>query len=70
MRQLTILVLMVVLAACSESQPAAKPSAEPDKPLQGTVLQAQGEALQRAKEVEATINQADQQRRAELDAAE
>ncbi len=70
MRQLTMLMLIVVLAACSKPAPESKPAVDQNKPLQGTVLQAQGEALQRAKEVEDTINQADERRRAELDGAE
>lgn len=69
MRLMTILVLAALLAACSAPAPDSKPAAS-DNPLQGTVLQDQGEAIKRAKEVEAAINDADQKRRDELDAME
>jgi hypothetical protein len=70
MRQLMFFLLVAVLAACSEPTPSAPPAEANDNPLQGTVLQDQGEVLRRAKEVEDAINNADQERRDQIDAAE
>ncbi len=59
--------------ACSSEAPPTDPAVQAERadpkgnPLEGTVLDAQGEALQKARGVEDTLQQSEQQRRAEID---
>lgn len=69
---IVVLVVCLLLAACAESPPPPPPEAKDPKanPLAGTVLDAQGEALRKAKQVDqAVLDQAEAQRKA-IDAAE
>jgi len=75
----TALLLAAALAGCSSSTPpppaAALPAAtatqpaDPNKnPLAGTVLEAQGDAMQKARGVQDTLQQSADQRQKEIDA--
>lgn len=68
-----ITALMLALAACSaEPPPPPAPTAAKDaqaNPLAGTVLEGQGEAMQKARAVEDTLQKAAQARERQLDEA-
>lgn len=70
---IALLASMFALSACSGSSAPAAPQAgtpssqSKDNPLAGTALEDQGDALQKARGVEDTLQQSAEQRRNDID---
>lgn len=75
-RILPLIVCSLSFAACSSETPPVDPAVQAERrdpkgnPLEGTVLDGQGEALKKARGVEGSLDQAAERRRAEADASE
>ncbi len=72
---LCVFLSTLAIAGCSDPPAPTPPSERPAKPvdpkanpLAGTVLEAQGDAMQKARGVQDTLQQSADQRRAEIDA--
>lgn len=70
-----VITALLALGACSSEPAPADPAVQAERadpkgnPLAGTALDAQGEALKKARGVEDTLDQAAERRREEADAA-
>lgn len=64
---------ILTLAACSSDAvptPPPPPAAKPNNPFAGTIYESQGDALDKARGVQDTLDQSAQQRRDEIDKSE